>query len=379
MQKTPGGFRLGKAFGVEIRIDWSLLIIFFLLAFNLGAGVLPAWHPGWMPAFTWMLAVVASILFFASVLAHELSHALVARRRGLRMHGITLFIFGGVAEMADEPRDAKTEFLMAVGGPIASFVLAFVFYQLYLFVGRDTPTAVSGVLYYFAFVNLLLGAFNLVPGFPLDGGRMLRAALWGWKKDLRWATRVSAAIGGGFGMALILLGVLVFVQGNFVTGMWYFLIGMFLRNAAGMSYQQLLVRDAIKGESVRRFMNPQIVTVDPGITVARLVSDFVYQSHHKAYPVVQYDRLMGIVSTDQIKTVPPPEWDRRTVHEIMLPCTDDNTIGPDTDVLNAWNRMSRTGKSRLMVVENKKLLGMLALSDLMKFLALKFDLERASG
>jgi len=372
-------FTLFKLFGFEVKLDLSWLVLGFLVAWSLAQGMFPSIVPGLARETYWLMGVAGAFGLLFSIIFHELSHALVARRRGLRMHGITLFIFGGVAEMADEPRDAKTEFLMAVGGPIASFVLAFVFYQLYLFVGRDTPTAVSGVLYYFAFVNLLLGAFNLVPGFPLDGGRMLRAALWGWKKDLRWATRVSAAIGGGFGMALILLGVLVFVQGNFVTGMWYFLIGMFLRNAAGMSYQQLLVRDAIKGESVRRFMNPQIVTVDPGITVARLVSDFVYQSHHKAYPVVQYDRLMGIVSTDQIKTVPPPEWDRRTVHEIMLPSTSDNTIGPDTDVLNAWNRMSRTGKSRLMVVENKKLLGMLALSDLMKFLALKFDLERASG
>ncbi|OGI64102.1 MAG: peptidase M50 [Candidatus Muproteobacteria bacterium RBG_16_60_9] len=372
-------FTLFKLFGFEVKLDLSWLVLGFLVAWSLAQGMFPSIVPGLARETYWLMGVAGAFGLLFSIIFHELSHALVARRRGLRMHGITLFIFGGVAEMADEPRDAKTEFLMAVGGPIASFVLAFVFYQLYLFVGRDTPTAVSGVLYYFAFVNLLLGAFNLVPGFPLDGGRMLRAALWGWKKDLRWATRVSAAIGGGFGMALILLGVFVFVQGNFVTGMWYFLIGMFLRNAAGMSYQQLLVRDAIKGESVRRFMNPQIVTVDPGITVARLVSDFVYQSHHKAYPVVQYDRLMGIVSTDQIKTVPPPEWDRRTVHEIMLPSTSDNTIGPDTDVLNAWNRMSRTGKSRLMVVENKKLLGMLALSDLMKFLALKFDLERASG
>ena len=372
-------FTLFKLFGFEVKLDLSWLVLGFLVAWSLAQGMFPSIVPGLARETYWLMGVAGAFGLLFSIIFHELSHALVARRRGLRMHGITLFIFGGVAEMAEEPRDAKTEFLMAVGGPIASFVLAFVFYQLYLFVGRDTPTAVSGVLYYFAFVNLLLGAFNLVPGFPLDGGRMLRAALWGWKKDLRWATRISAAIGGGFGMALILLGVLVFVQGNFVTGMWYFLIGMFLRNAAGMSYQQLLVRDAIKGESVRRFMNPQIVTVDPGITVARLVSDFVYQSHHKAYPVVQYDRLMGIVSTDQIKTVPPPEWDRRTVHEIMLPSTSDNTIGPDTDVLNAWNRMSRTGKSRLMVVENKKLLGMLALSDLMKFLALKFDLERASG
>ena len=372
-------FTLFKLFGFEVKLDLSWLVLGFLVAWSLAQGMFPSIVPGLARETYWLMGVAGAFGLLFSIIFHELSHALVARRRGLRMHGITLFIFGGVAEMAEEPRDAKTEFLMAVGGPIASFVLAFVFYQLYLFVGRDTPTAVSGVLYYFAFVNLLLGAFNLVPGFPLDGGRMLRAALWGWKKDLRWATRVSAAIGGGFGMALILLGVLVFVQGNFVTGMWYFLIGMFLRNAAGMSYQQLLVRDAVKGESVRRFMNPQIVTVDPGITVARLVSDFVYQSHHKAYPVVQYDRLMGIVSTDQIKTVPPPEWDRRTVHEIMLPSTSDNTIGPDTDVLNAWNRMSRTGKSRLMVVENKKLLGMLALSDLMKFLALKFDLERASG
>jgi Zn-dependent protease len=371
-------FTLFKLFGFEVKLDLSWLVLGFLVAWSLAQGMFPSIVPGLTQETYWLMGVAGALGLLFSIVFHELSHALVARRRGLRMHGITLFIFGGVAEMADEPRDAKTEFLMAVGGPIASFVLAFVFYQIYLFVGREPPTALGGVLYYFAFINLLLGAFNLVPGFPLDGGRMLRAALWGWKKDLRWATRVSAAIGGGFGMALILLGVFVFVQGNFVTGMWYFLIGMFLRNAAGMSYQQLLVRDAIKGETVRRFMNPEIVTVDPGITVARLVSDFVYQSHHKAYPVVQYDRLMGIVSTDQIRTVPPAEWEGRTVHEIMAPPTSDNTIGPDTDVLNAWNRMSRTGKSRLMVVQNKALLGMLSLSDLMKFLALKFDLERGS-
>ena len=371
-------FTLFKLFGFEVKLDLSWLVLGFLVAWSLAQGMFPSIVPGLAQETYWLMGVAGALGLLFSIVFHELSHALVARRRGLRMHGITLFIFGGVAEMADEPRDAKTEFLMAVGGPIASFVLAFVFYQIYLFVGREPPTALGGVLYYFAFINLLLGAFNLVPGFPLDGGRMLRAALWGWKKDLRWATRVSSSIGGGFGMALILLGVFVFVQGNFVAGMWYFLIGLFLRNAAGMSYQQLLVRDAIKGETVRRFMNPQIVTVDPGITVARLVSDYVYQSHHKAYPVVQYDRLMGIVSTDQVKTVPPAEWEDRTVHEIMLPSTSDNTIGPDSDVLNAWNRMSRTGKSRLMVVQNKALLGMLSLSDLMKFLALKFDLERGS-
>jgi Zn-dependent protease len=371
-------FTLFKLFGFEVKLDLSWLVLGFLVAWSLASGFFPGIVPGLAHATYWWMGIAGAFGLLFSIIFHEMSHALIARRYGLRMHGITLFIFGGVAEMAEEPRDAKTEFWMAIAGPISSFVLAFVFYQLYLFVGREPPTAISSVLYYFAFLNFLLGAFNLVPGFPLDGGRMLRAALWGWKKDLRWATRVSAAIGGGFGMALILLGVFVFVQGNFVGGMWYFVIGLFLRNAAGMSYQQLMVRDAIKGESVRRFMNPQIVTVDPAISVAKLVSDYVYQSHHKAYPVVQYDRLMGIVSTDQIKTVPQPEWERHTVHEIMAPSTDDNTIGPDAEVLDAWNRMSRTGKSRLMVVKDKQLLGMLSLSDLMQYLALKFDLERGS-
>jgi Zn-dependent protease len=371
-------FTLFKLFGFEVKLDLSWLVLGFLVAWSLAKGMFPGIVPGLANQTYWLMGIAGAFGLLFSIVFHEMSHALIARRYGLRMHGITLFIFGGVAEMAEEPRDAKTEFWMAIAGPISSFVLAFVFYQLYLFVGREPPTAISSVLYYFAFLNLLLGAFNLVPGFPLDGGRMLRAALWGWKKDLRWATRVSAAIGGGFGMALILLGVLVFVQGNVVGGMWYFVIGLFLRNAAGMSYQQVMVRDTIKGESVRRFMNPQIVTVDPAVSVAKLVSDYVYQSHHKAYPVVQYDRLMGIVSTDQVKSVPQPEWERHTVHEIMLPPTDDNTIGPDAEVLDAWNRMSRTGKSRLMVVKDKQLLGMLSLSDLMQYLALKFDLERGS-
>lgn len=371
-------FTLFRLFGFEVKLDLSWLLLAFLVTWSLALGFFPAVVPGLAPSAYWWMGAAGALGLLLSIVFHEMSHALMARRYGLAIHGITLFIFGGVAEMTEEPRDAKTEFLMALAGPISSFVLAFVFYQIHLALGPGT-TAFGAIMYYLGFLNLALALFNLVPGFPLDGGRMLRAALWGWKGNFRWATRVASTIGSGFGLALIVLGVVAFVQGNVVGGMWYFLIGLFLRSAAGMSYQQIVVREAIQGESVRRFMNPQPITVDPGITLRQLVENYIYQYHHKMYPVVQYGRPMGIVSADQVKAIPREEWDRRTVFEIMEPLTAENTVTPDTDALEAWNRMSRGGKSRLLVVDNNRLAGILALRDLMKFLSLKFDLEQAKA
>lgn len=371
-------FTLFRLFGFEVKLDLTWLLLAFLVIWSLALGFFPAIVDG-LPAMTyWWMGVAGAMGLLFSIVFHEMAHALVARRQGLQIHGITLFIFGGVAEMAEEPRDARTEFLMAVAGPIASFVLAFVFYQLYLALGQ-APTPTGAVLYYLGFLNLILGLFNLVPGFPLDGGRMLRAALWGWKGDFRWATRVASAIGSGFGIALILFGVFAFVSGNVVGGMWYFLIGLFLRAAAGMSYKQLVIREAIQGWPVRRFMNPNPITVDPTITIARLVEDYIYRHHHKEFPVAQYGRPLGVVGTEHIKRIPRAEWERHTVAEIMEPVTRANTIGPNADALDAWNRLSRSAKSRLLVVENDRLVGILSLRDLMKFLSLKFDLEQAKA
>jgi len=368
-------FTLFRLFGFEVRLDLSWFLLAFLVAWSLALGLFPEITPNLATSTYWWMGIAGAIGLLFSIVFHELSHSLVARRYGLPISGITLFIFGGVAEMQQEPPTPKSEFLMAVAGPIASFVLAFLLYQAYLATAGDAPSAVNGVLYYLGLINLVLGAFNLVPGFPLDGGRMLRAALWGWKGDFRWATRVAATIGSGFGLALIVLGAIAFVTGNFIGGMWWFLIGLFLRGAAGMSYQQMLLRDAMKGEHVRRFMTLNPVTVRADMPLDLLVEDYIYRTRHKMFPVVEDERVLGIVEFDELKKVPQAEWTRRTVRDIMQPCTPDHVIGPTADALEAWSRMHRTGNGRLLVVHDGRLIGILSRRDLMTFLSLKFDLE----
>ena len=372
-------FTLFRLFGFEVKLDLTWLLLAFLVTWSLALGLFPQVAPGLSGETYWWMGVAGAIGLLFSIVFHEFSHSLVARRYGLPISGITLFIFGGVAEMQEEPRSAKVEFLMAIAGPISSLVLAFVFYLLYRGMPAQGATPIGGVVYYLGLINLALALFNLVPGFPLDGGRMLRAALWGWKGDYRWATRVAAQIGAAFGLALILIGAFTFVTGNFIGGMWYFLIGLFLRNAAGMSYRQLLVREAIQGETVRRFMNAHPITVTPDLTLAELVDDYIYRYHYKMFPVVEDGRALGFIGTEQVKTVPRPRWATRAVAEVMEPCTPDNVVRPDADVLDAWNRMNRAGRSRLLVVEEGKLAGILSLRELMQYLALKFDLERDSG
>lgn len=370
-------YTLFRLFGFEVRLDLTWLVLAVLVTWSLASGLFPAITPGLDSRTYFWMGVIGTLGLLFSIVFHELSHSLVARRYGLPIGGITLFIFGGVAEMTQEPPNAKTEFLMAVAGPISSFVLALLFYELYLFTASDVATPLNGIAYYLGLLNVILAVFNLVPAFPLDGGRMLRAALWGWKGDYRWATRIAARMGSGFGLVLIMLGVFAFLTGNIITGMWWFLIGLFLRGAAGMSYQQLMIRETMHGEKVARFMNPNPVTVSPNVRIQDLVDDYIYHHHFKMYPVVDNERLLGCVSTDQVKAVPREEWHRRAVADVMDRCTPDNTVSPNADAMEAWMQMSRTGSSRLLVEERGRLIGILSLRDLMRFMSLKFDLDQA--
>ncbi|HUF78439.1 MAG TPA: site-2 protease family protein, partial [Thermoanaerobaculia bacterium] len=287
---------LFSIFGFKIRLDFSWFLVAILITWSLAASYFPASSPGFAPAAYWMMGAAGALLLFASVVAHELSHATVARRFGMEMRGITLFLFGGVAEMTDEPPSPKAEFWVAVAGPIASFALGGL---LFLAAGAlALPPEVAAVIAYLAMINVVLALFNLLPAFPLDGGRILRSVLWQWKGSLRWATRVTSAIGAGFGFVLIGVGVFLLVAtGDFVGGMWLAILGLFLRGAARMSYQQLLLRRVLEGESVSRFMQAEPVTVPRHISVAELVEDYVYRHHHKLYPVVDGARLVGCVTT----------------------------------------------------------------------------------
>lgn len=368
--------KLFELLGFEVRIDLSWIIIAVLVTWSLSVGLFPYQYETLSTRTYWMMGIIGALGLFASIIVHELAHSLVARQYGMPMKGITLFIFGGVAEMEEEPPSPRAEFMMAIVGPITSIAICLICYGIYINgIESGWSDPVNGVVWYLALINGILAAFNILPAFPLDGGRVLRSILWGWKHNLRWATKISSQIGSGFGIALIFLAVLQILNGNFISGMWWFLIGMFLRGAAQMSYQRLLTRQTLEGEPIRRFMNANPVTVPPSITLEQLIEDYVYKHHYKMFPVVDGDRLVGFITTKDIKEIPREEWRRKTVGEIVTRCSPQNTIDPETDAVKALSLMNQRGLSRLMVTEGEHLVGIVSLKDLLGFLSLKVELE----
>jgi len=367
------GLRLFEVFGFEVKIDPSWFIILFLVAWSLATGWFPQTHPGLDVTTRWVMGFVGALLLFVAVVLHELSHSLVARRFGVEMRGITLFLFGGVAEMADEPPSARAELLVAIAGPAASVAIAAVCWAATALV--SFPVVIAAVIEYLAVINLVLAGFNLLPAFPLDGGRVLRSALWGLRDDLSWATYWSSRIGRGFGAGLIAFGVLQILMGYFVGGMWMGLIGLFLHRAATASYRQLEVRSMLQGEPVRRFMSPAVVTVPRGISIEDLVDKYVYRTHHKMFPVTDHGNLLGWVTTRRIGQVPHERWKSETVGSVTEDVSDDNTVGAEDDAMQALAKMSSTGNSRLMVVSpDDKLEGVVSAKDLLALLDLKAEL-----
>jgi len=366
-------FDLFSVFGFKIRLDLSWFVVAVLVTWSLARSVFPGFVEGLPVTAYWLMGAVGALGLFASVVAHELSHATVARRYGVEMKGITLFIFGGVAEMTDEPPNPRAEFWVAIAGPIASVAVGLGCLALW---ALALPRPVQSVLGYLGLINIVLAVFNMIPAFPLDGGRILRSLLWQWKGSLKQATRITTQIGAGFGVALIAFGIVRLIAWNdFVGGMWTALIGLFVRNAAQMSYQQLLLRRVLEGEPVQRFMNPDPVTVPPHVPVEELVEDYVYRHHFKMYPVVGNGRLEGCVTTREIKGLPRERWANTPVRELVQACSAENSIAPDADALAALSSMSQNRVSRLLVVEEGTLRGVLALKDLLDFFAMKIELE----
>lgn len=365
---TLAGFRIG------LDLSWFLLAA--LLVWSLSAGYFPYAVPGLeQSAYLWM-GVIGAIGLFASIVFHELAHAIVARRFDLPIAGITLFIFGGVAEMEDEPPTAASEFLVAVAGPIASFALAGGLYLLLLGGAGGLGAPVEAVIAYLALINAILAVFNLLPAFPLDGGRILRSGLWWWSGDLRRATRIASICGAVLGIALMGLGVLNIVGGNFVGGMWQMLIGFFIQSAAGASRTQVELREGLKGIRVRQVMRHDPVTVPATLSVAELVDRYVYRHYHKLYPVVDQDgRPLGCVRLAAIGRVPQEAWGRTTVREIMEPCGDGNVLSPSDTALQALKRMGEGGASRFLVVDKGRLVGIVTMRDILNFMAVRLELE----
>lgn len=384
------GFKLARIAGIDIYVDWSLLIIFFLIVYGLALGLFPAWHPEWSAGVTWLTAICAALLFFASIAVHELSHALVGRWNGVVIRRITLFVFGGAAIIEREPHKWRAELLMAAVGPLTSLVLAFGFlFAAGAFVPAEQldltrPDEIirqldplASLLLWVGQVNLMLAVFNLVPAFPLDGGRVLRAILWAATGSLRRATRWASLLGQAFAWVLIatgflmIFGVRVPVFGTgLIGGLWLAFLGWFLNNAALMSYRQLLTREALEDIPVSRLMQTRFESVPPDTTISQLVEDHVLRSGQHAFPVVSDDRLLGMVGLSDITKVDPKRRATTTVAEIMTPAERLVSVAPDDDAFEALSLLAQRGLNQLPVVRDGRLRGLLRREEVMSWLAL---------
>lgn len=388
---TIGGVRLGRLFGIEIYIDWSVAIIFGLVAVGLGAGALPRWHPEWTALLRWFVALTAAVAFFASILVHELSHAVVGRAFGVRVPRITLFIFGGMAHMRGEPSSPKAEFFMAAVGPLTSMLIgvaaSFIGVQLAVLAGGvpEDPEhlvrmagPVATVLLWLGPINFLLALFNLVPGFPLDGGRLLRAALWSATGDLDKATRWASGAGRAVGWALITIGVLMafgFWIPLFGTGLgsgiWVALIGWFLHQAARASYFALRVQSKLSHLSVREVMRSNLDTVAPDMTIAELVREHVMRSDQASFPVIEGEGLAGVISTRDVQLVPSENWPAVTVRQVMTPASEVPRVEADADASKALECLAERDMEQLPVLDQGRLSGFVRRQDILKWLSLQ--------
>ena len=372
-----------RLLGIPVFLDVSWLIILALLSLTLvGAfpvfmqDVFPESAPSYGPAVYWVMAPVAAVAFFICILLHELGHAAVARSRGMPIRGITLFLFGGVAEIGEEPRSPGIEFAVAIAGPIVTVFLAVTFGLLtWLGYGAGWPAPVIVVLGYLVFINTMLLVFNLIPAFPLDGGRVFRAILWKTTGSLRRATRWAAMTGQGFAFFLVLWGAMELFGGNLFGGLWMCLVGFFLRNAAQMSYSQVLMRQTLEGELVRRFMTPSPFIVSPSLDLRTFVEENVYRCQRKAFPVVLGETLVGYVDADMLARIPRSEWGHISVGDVMRRDLDGLCIEPDADAMAALDQMQRSGMGRLLVTDKGNLVGILSQNDLLRVLTLKLELE----
>lgn len=348
--------------GIPIRVHASWLVVYGLIAWTLAVGYFPQALPELGAAAHWVSALLAALLLFASVFLHELSHALTARRLGIPVASITLHVFGGVSQLEREPDRPGAELAIALAGPLTSLALAAAIWLGAALV--DPAPVAAAIARYLVVINAVVGVFNLVPGFPLDGGRVLRALLWRARGDLGWATRIASQAGSAVGLALIVVGAWRALVGEFLGGLWFVVIGLFLRQAAQASYQQLVVRRALAPRRVREAMTRDVVHVPPDLDLARLVDEFFWPHHVTSFPVVAGGRVQGIVSVHALGDVPRERWGTTPVERIMVRLTEALVAAPDDSLWVALEKVSRNGLGRLAVVEGGRLVGYLSVKDI---------------
>lgn len=377
---------LFRIFDIEIRLDLSVLIIFGLIVFSLGSAVFPQWHPDWGPALVWLTAVTSGVLFFVSLLAHELSHSVVSQKYGIPVPRITLFLFGGMAEVSREPDTAKIEFFVAIAGPLMSIVISLICTNLAFWLAGDAmlaeriaeadtavlaelgPAATS--LLWLGSINMILAIFNLIPGFPMDGGRVFRAIIWQITGDQVKATRWASNGGRIFGWSLMVLGVFELFAGAGFSAIWWILIGWFISNLAAMSYRQLIADRALKGFRVGDLMNTHFEAVAANLGVSDFIEHHLLRSAQSVWPVYADDKLVGLVTLVDVVALSNEARERMSVNEVMRPIEGLPHLRPDTGAQEALAFLAGADIEPVPVLQNGTLVGLIERGDIVKWMSL---------
>jgi Zn-dependent protease/predicted transcriptional regulator len=393
IMQVRGGIKIGKFFGIDIHIDWSWLLIFLLISWNLATGFGEI-HPDWSTTLAWGMGLLASVLFFSSVLAHELAHSLLARSQGLPVRRITLFLFGGVSNIEREPPSPKAEFLISIVGPLTSIVLGLIFIMVSgVRLGTVLPSTGQGMqalaglspfttmLLWLGPINLILGIFNMLPGFPLDGGRILRSILWSATDNLRRATRWASFVGQSVAWLMIATGIAMvfgvqipFFGTGLVSGLWLAFIGWFLHSASVQGYRQVVVRDILEGVPVKRMMERDVPEVRGDISVNQLVQQ-IMDSDDYDLAVMEGGHMGGIVTLQDIRKVDKDRWDDTRAVEIMTPRDELEVANPEEDAAEALSIITQRDIRQIPVIQNGSLLGMLRRRDIIRWLQIHSDAQ----
>jgi len=366
--------KLFKVFGIEIRLDYSWFIIFALFAYFFGFIYFPSVLPGLNKGLLALITIVTVILFFISVLIHEMSHSLVARRKGTSVKRITLFLFGGMAQIEKEPETPYSEFIMAIAGPAASFVIAIIFGVIWAFTGNIN--LIREPVKYLSIINIVLGVFNMLPGYPLDGGRVLRSIIWKVTGSLERATFIASTVGRVIGFMVIAVGIFYIFTGNFLNGVWLAFIGWFLQSSAQMGYRQLIFETSIKGIKVRDVMNENIVNVTKDITIQDLVDDYFMKYRFGRFPVIEDEktqRFIGVISLHDIKGVSKEEWPEVKIGDIVKSVSESEKVDMSMEISDAIKKMGKNDLGHLAVMSGDKLRGIITKSDVMRFIKIRSE------
>jgi Zn-dependent protease len=363
---TRQNIPLGRVMGIPLGLDYSWFLIFALLTWMLGTSYYPAEFKNWPPLLYWFMGAVTTIMLFVSVLLHELGHSAIALRYKVPVRNITLFIFGGVARIGSEPPSAIAEFRIAIAGPLVSLVLAVCFYVLQPVVAGIEP--LLGLAKYLAYINFALVIFNLIPGYPLDGGRVFRAIVWAITKNMRRATIIAANVGRVFGLLFIFVGVWQMFTGNFGGGLWIAFIGWFLDHAASAQVHQVMFQSLLAGHTVSQAMSSHCPAVSEDLTLQQLVDDHILGNAQRCFLVNRGKKSVGMMTLHRIKEVPRADWKTMRAAHVMIPLEKLKHTSPDTGLWTALQQMDRDGVNQLPVMRDSRIIGMLSRVDVITFL-----------